>query len=485
MDSRKNEAPAARVRAADRSTLGSPSEANTSSGQGGAPPADDRAARYEMAQRFGRVTEERSASGGVRWRIDCGTIEGVRVRIAGRPNPIHPTRVIPFPSRAAAELEHEYLRAAILAGATAAEAVAPYHSRQVVSALVESRAARYLNRWRIRVAQGKRSPTSLAELVRYAAPGGYWSWWYGRDIAKLSNRDVTQWQLWLGEQRKRGHRGHGERIGAKTQKNVCDAFRAFLRSESDDADGQLRVPRFPAIPQAEYAARTLSPDRLLAVLAAIPWARRGAYLAMAFEQLRVSEVVAHDLTDWDGEELHLHRGRKGHQVDAPIRENKTRSARRRRPWWPELVAWLEWRVAQASPADRLAGHACALFWNPTAENLAKRWGEGLLRRHWRRACSSVGVSIPLQEGTRHTVISRLAEVLSQAALQQQTRHASGISLAHYTVGARPDPVVMVHAIESRRDLEGAQGRPEPSGEPRRARKAGEIAGMPGTCEAVK
>ena len=61
----------------------------------------------------------------------------------------------------------------------------------------------------------------------------------------------------------------------------------------------------------------------------------------------------------------------------------------------------------------------------------------------------MGVDIPLQEGTRHTVISRLAEVLPLVVLQEQTRHRDARSLAHYTVGARPDPVAMVHAIRPR------------------------------------
>ena len=65
------------------------------------------------------------------------------------------------------------------------------------------------------------------------------------------------------------------------------------------------MPIFPAIEQTEYAARTITPERLLRILAAIPWERRGVFLVIAFEQLRVSEAVAATLEDWDGEQLHM------------------------------------------------------------------------------------------------------------------------------------------------------------------------------------
>jgi integrase len=69
------------------------------------------------------------------------------------------------------------------------------------------------------------------------------------------------------------------------------------------------VPVFPTIDQVEYAAKTITPERLLRVLAAIPWERRGVFLVMAFEQLRVSEAVALKIEDWDGEQLHIHASR--------------------------------------------------------------------------------------------------------------------------------------------------------------------------------
>ena len=56
------------------------------------------------------------------------------------------------------------------------------------------------------------------------------------------------------------------------------------------------------------------------------------------------------------------------------------------------------------------------------------------------------------------MISKLAEVLPLVVLQEQTRHRDSRSLAHYTVGAKPDPVAMVRAIRpqpARTEFEGS------------------------------
>jgi len=406
-----------------------------------------------MARDFGRVVEDTHRSGRPRWRIDCGVVElgpdrRERVRIPGRPDPDNAARLVPFPSAAAAELELEYLRAAI-ATYGLVRSITPYLPRDVALDLVETRVEVYLEDFRARVRAGQRSPNTLAELDRYARAGGHWSWWYGKTIRDLSNRDAKDWHAWLATRPAKSRGAKGRTIGAKTQKNVSDAFRAFLFSVRDDENGELYVPRFPPIEVPEYVARTITPERLLAVLEQIPWERRGVYLVMAFEGVRVSEAVAFTLDDWDGRELHIHRGRQGHRVDARVRHNKTRSAKRRAPWWPELVKWLAWRVEQTTAEDRLAGRASALFWCPEARGEARAWSEDALRRQWRAACTAAGESIALQEGTRHTVLSRLAEVLPLVVLQEQSRHRDSRSLAHYTVGARPDPAAMVRAIRRR------------------------------------
>ena len=90
------------------------------------------------------------------------------------------------------------------------------------------------------------------------------------------------------------------------------------------------------------------------------------------------------------------------------------------PSAPELIKWLEWRVAQASDADRLAGRAQALFWYPPAKNADKAWSYTTHRKVWTNACTEAGEKISTQAGTRHSILSRLAEVLTPHELQNQS-----------------------------------------------------------------
>jgi hypothetical protein len=48
--------------------------------------------------------------------------------------------------------------------------------------------------------------------------------------------------------------------------------------------------------------------------------------------------------------------------------------------------------------------------------------------------------------TRHSILSRLAEVLTPDALKSQSQHRRLQRLAHYTVGAKPNHAAMVQAI---------------------------------------
>jgi hypothetical protein len=180
----------------------------------------------------------------------------------------------------------------------------------------------------------------------------------------------------------------------------------------------------------------------------IPWERRGIFLAIAFESLRFSAAAAHLLEDYDAEtgEVIWHRGRQGQRLDAPVRGQKNKEVTRRVPWAPEFVRWLKWRTEQATDEDKLAGRAQALLWDPLAHNDAKAWNYSSYRRCWNAACLKAGEDIAPQAGTRHSILSRLAEVLTPDALKSQSQHRSLQSLAHYTVGAKPSHAAMVQAI---------------------------------------
>lgn len=101
-------------------------------------------------------------------------------------------------------------------------------------------------------------------------------------------------------------------------------------------------------------------------------------------------------------------------------------------------------MAQATPETRLRGEI-ALFWNPTARNLAKRWTPSPLEKQWNKACQAVGVRAPFQQGTRHTTYTALAQVLPERVLRDFSRHRDAKSLDHYTK-AKATPAAIVKAL---------------------------------------
>ncbi len=322
------------------------------------------------------------------------------------------------------------------------EVIDAYMPVEYAKELVEAWIAKYVERWRSRVDSGDNSPTSLREIERWARTGGYWGWWQGRDARTLTNGDVEDWQRWLAEQG----------IGPKTRNNVSDGFRSMLRwasaSGAQGAGQAWPVPNFPAINYTKAATATIPVDRVLRILEAIPWERRGIFLAVAFESLRFSSAAAHLLEDYDVKtgEVIWHRGRQGQRLDSPVRGQKNREVTRRVPWAPELVRWLKWRTEQATAEGKLVGRAQTLLWDPMAWNDEKAWNYTSYRRCWAKACKKAGEDIAPQAGSRHSVLSRLAEVLTPDALKSQSQHRSLQSLAHYTVGAKPNHAAMVRAI---------------------------------------
>jgi len=278
---------------------------------------------------------------------------------------------------------------------------------------------------------GARSPTSLRELRRYANDDGHWSWWHGRSVHGITYGDVEDWHAWLA---RRG-------ISAKTQKNVSDAFRAFLHRLRRRGDVET-IPEFPAISVPDHAPRTLDLETLEQILGEIPWEQRGGYLIAAYEALRVSEIRALDLADWDGRFLYVGRAIQGQRLSSPTRHTKNRSAGYREVWHPELLRWLEWRTGEGR---RRAPFAQALAWNPSASNSDKRWTPDPMERHWHRACDTVGVSISLQEGTRHTILTAAGGVLPERLLRAFSRHRDGKSLGRYAQ-PRVTRAAMVRAL---------------------------------------
>jgi len=396
--------------------------------------------RVAMAEQFGRVRTERRG-GSERHYIYAGTvnIDGQirsRVKLYGYPGA---TGVVAFASADDAALELRRIQSEIIAGAAPGEAIKPYIASLVAHDMVEVKIAEYIADQRRRMERGELSARgTFADLERWTQPGGHWSFWGGHRIDKVGRREIRQWHAWLAD------RG----LGDKTRKNVSDTFRTFLRSWAEDSGAT--APNFPPIAVAEYAPKTIPMERVIALLDAIPWGKRGLWLAIAFESVRFSEAVAHTLEDWDGTEIHWHRGRQGQTLESRIAKGKTKSNVRREPWSPMLREWLEWRAGQTTSEQAARGEATALFWNPEAKNKTKAWSGSSSRRVWETATRQCGERISQGEALRHSVLSELAGTLPDHALRVHSRHASGGSLARYTKGAKPDFAAIVKTLTPRK-----------------------------------
>jgi site-specific recombinase XerC len=369
--------------------------------------------------KVGKIIQQEGRGGRVVWRIDFGLRAGRRVRLGSLPSPVD-GRPIGFESREQAERVLDSIRSAMADGAMLEHALAKFRPGTAPEDMVEERLARYVEQFEALVEQGQRSPTTLRELRRYAQPQGHLGFWWGRSVHGIRVAEVEDFHLWLG---RRG-------ISAKTQRNVSNVFRTFLRWLRRRGEVE-RVVDFPAIRVPEHAPIVIDMETQREILDAIPWERRGAFLAAATEALRVGEVRALDLDDYRDGRLHVHKAVQGPRLDAPIRHTKNRSAEWREVWSEDLLHWIAWRLQQATPEARLRGEV-ALFWNPTARNRARRWTPDPMEKEWRRACEQVGVEVALQEGTRHSILTALGQVLPERTLRAFSRHRDARSLDHYS-----------------------------------------------------
>jgi hypothetical protein len=141
-----------------------------------------------------------------------------------------------------------------------------------------------------------------------------------------------------------------------------------------------------------------------------------------------------DLDDFDPKKgtLRVDKTVQGARLDARVADTKNRTSRVKEIWDAQLREWLDWRLTQATPERRLRGEV-ALFTNPTARNTGKRWTVSGLEREWRRACARAGVKyLPLQQGTRHSILTTLGEALPERVLRDFSRHRDAGSLDRYS-----------------------------------------------------
>jgi integrase len=392
---------------------------------------------WSDVQRIGYIERSTLPSGNRRIRVVFPNPweEGKRLKLAKRPTPNGVW--VSFDENSAQEaLAH--VRNALLAGLTLEAAVKPYLNHTLDSDTVEARARVWLDDFSDLVKAEDRSPGTLREYKRYAEK--YFGWWSGKSIYNITRRDVKDWQKWLAKS--------FPSIGANTRSKISDAFRSMLREHARDEDGRISVPNFPVIKVPPSVRSTMDLDDRAKAIAAIPWEQRGLWLLAASECVRLGEIRAHTLDDFEApNRLRLQASIQGSgKNQRRVERNKNDTAEWRELWDDETIAWLAWRMEQATPESRLRGEV-ALFWHPQARNTAKMWSYDPQNRAWRRACAAAGVTyVPFQESTRHTTLSALSKTLPERMLQAHSRHKDKRSLDHYTL-ATPGKEALVIAMK--------------------------------------
>jgi hypothetical protein len=252
------------------------------------------ATRWAEVRDIGRIEADRHRSGKARFRVVIES-KGTVYRISRKQ--IAPGLDAPFKTHEAASDVLDGIRHLLAQGYSIPRAISQFLPTYSPEDLVENRLAEYLTHFRKLVEQGKRSPTTLSEVERYAQPEGHFSYWTGTNAREITFGQVEDWHAWLGERPNRSNRNRRARLSLKTQKNVSDAFRAFLRrlQERSEID---RVPKFPTIEVPDYAARIITLAQQVKILEAIPHERRGLFLCAATEALRVGELRALNLDDY-------------------------------------------------------------------------------------------------------------------------------------------------------------------------------------------
>ena len=363
--------------------------------------------------------------GKIRRRTDTGTFF-LDFRPYGR---LYQHRGIPITDETTALRLLEQIRGKVADGRTLDEVLAQYLPEESKPNLVLTRVERWLQVKRREVEAGDRSPTYLRELERYAKPGGYFSWWAGTTIFDVDYGALEDWSLWLAD------RG----LSPKTRRNVLGAFRSFLgwlkrRREIRD------LPEVPLPRVDEYEPRVLSIEDQDAILDAIPEAKRGIFIALAYLGLRPSEARALDAADYRDGWLTVDKAVKGTALSAPIRGTKT--GRSKRLPVPEILA--DW-IARYVPAESRLQRA-PLFVNPRTKD---RWSHWALRDRWVRAAKSIGLEgVRLYEGTKHTMATdAVRRGVTERELQAFLGHADPRSTRRY---ARMSREALIHVLRPSR-----------------------------------
>ena len=327
--------------------------------------ATSEAVRWALVDDLGKIRRRKRANGTVYYYLDFRPF-GNAYSDEGQP----------LRTRQAAENLLAKIRAKVAVGKPVQAVLIDYKRDSTAHLTVHRFVADWLADLDIREQAGDLSPTYTRNLKRYAQPAGHLEFWREKTIHDISAATLRDFGRWLALRRTRNRQGNetDQVLSATTRRKVLGAFHAFCEWLRQ---GELIsvVPPFPKVPRTEHQPVIISMEAQAAILQAIPWEERGAFLAAACGA-RPGEVRAYDIDDpyQDDEGCWIRtnkavQGQNAHEA-APRTKNRRAGDL---PCSAELWEWILWRLDQVQPSARLQGKKIPLFVNPTGRVAAKRW----------------------------------------------------------------------------------------------------------------
>ena len=391
--------------------------------------APSEAVRWALVENLGKIRRRSRANGTVFYYLDFRPF-GNAYSDEGQP----------LRTREAAENLLSKIRAKVALGKPLQAVLVAYKRDSTGHLAVHRFMADWLADLDIRRRAGDLSVTYTRNLERYAQPDGHLEFWREKTIHDISPAKVRDFGRWLALRKTRNRQGEetDQILSASTRRKVLGAFHAFCEWLRQ---GELInvVPPFPKIPKTEHQPFIISMEAQTAVLEAIPWEERGAFLAAACGA-RPGEVRAYDIDDpYQDDEgcwIRTNKAVQGQNTHEAAPRTKNRRAGDL-PCSAELWEWILWRLDQVQPSDRLQGQI-PLFINPTGRVAARRWLGNALRTRWNLYARQVlGVHVPMYEGTKHsTATDAIRRGVSLEQIQAALRHADAASTRVYAKLAR-------------------------------------------------
>ncbi len=350
-------------------------------------------------ERLGKVQERRgSGVAAGRWRIDLfGHFEG-RYLYSGFGQPLA--------SRELAEAVLAFIEAQAARGRAVEDVVAEISPDAAAASQVEPLMRRWLAVFRERVETGRRQPRTLEDYSRWVEGddedgSAYLSHWFGKTLAEIDPAAIESWDLAL----------HRRGLKPKTRKNILAALRAFCGWVHEQRPAYAIPNPFPWPELDDRSPTVLAPDVQAKVLEAIPWPKRGVFLAMAETLVRPSEARVLRVRDWSDNQLRVVQAAKDHRTVGVRRGLKSRNVKTLPVVSFDLFdvntlhTWLVEHVEKSG--RRLSDPNGALFRNPDGRE-GGWWSKSALAYQWSEACARAGVSgVSLYRGTKHSTMTAL------------------------------------------------------------------------------